>query len=466
VVIAVLLVGAATTLTVHGRHQAASTSPGEARAGLPPLTFGVLGSRCEANRAAALHRSGVRFAELGVDWSQWEPRPGSFDVAYEQAVRRAVQSCQKAGLGVILTPGLHTAPAWVAELTAGYYVDQNGDRDSARVPNLVFSAAVRKAVGDYLAELDHVLGLGSLAAIRVGTGTNGELGYPHTETPTKNPYWAFDDAAQTGHGLADGATVTPLPSWRPGLATWQGQAVSTDQVRQWFSWYSTSVADAEVWVIRQLRQLGYTGPVHLPLAGRGALPDDLSAAIAARLDGSADRDGSLESGLSYPDQLPQIAQLLAATERPGWGAVYADSSSVDDATAGFARQLTPPQDRCLPGDAGIDLVHDPAVQNWPSFRWTVANARRAGLHVVGENPGPPDAPGTGSNDQTDSWEQQMVYAPRYAQECGMDMFQWAFEDTLFSHGHVGLDMYAQRIEALSEGRRRRRNESAVKRAAR
>jgi hypothetical protein len=60
----------------------------------------------------------------------------------------------------------------------------------------------------------------------------------------------------------------------------------------------------------------------------------------------------------------------------------------------------------------------------------------------------------------------MLYAPQYAKDCGMAIFQWAFEDTLFSHGHMALDVYAQRIQALSKGRRRRRNQPAVGRAVR
>ena len=86
-------------------------------------------------------------------------------------------------------------------------------------------------------------------------------------------------------------------------------------MQEWFRWYSRSVADAVVWVVRALRERGYAGDVHFPLAGRGALPGDLEEALAARLDGTADRDGSLEGGLFYPEQLPYVAESLARTER-------------------------------------------------------------------------------------------------------------------------------------------------------
>ena len=420
---------------------------GSATAGAP-MAFGVLGSTCDRHRTAALRDAGVRFAEMGVDWSAFEPRQGSFDHGYQVEVARKLERCRQAGLDVVLSLGLNSAPRWASTLNAGSYENQDGDRGPDHVPNLVFSAAVRGAVSDYLAELDRVVGLDSSTAIRVGTGINGELGYPDVDTDTTNAYWAFDVAAQDGTGLAHGMSVSPMPGWTPGSATWRGAKVSTADVQTWFRWYSGSVADSVVWVVRQLRGLGYTHDIHLPLAGRGELPADLRRALAAHLDGTDERDGSLPAGLYYPDQLHQIARALARTERPGWGTVSADATSLDDSTAVSARQLDPPQDGCRPGD----LLTNPHVAKWSSFRWTVATARAVGLGVVGENPGPPGAPGTGANDQTDSSERQMDYAPRYAQECGMTLFQWAFEEELFWDGRAGLRAYAERQRALANGR--------------
>jgi hypothetical protein len=460
--VAGLLVLGAGTATVYATTNGsgdpvsppAVTSSTDGGASDPGLAFGVLGSHCNAHRASALAAAGVSYAELGLDWSQFEPEQGSFDHDYEQDVVRAVHACTDAGIGVVLTPGFHSAPSWVADLPEGSYVDQGGGQGSEYVPNLVFSAAVRDAVTGYLTELNGLVGLNSMAAIRVGTGTNGELGYPQSDTDTDNPFWAFDDAAQSGEGLAQGAAVTPMPGWTPGSSTWNGRPVDYDQAKTWFTWYSDSVADAVVWVVRELRDLGYTGDINLPLAGRGALPADLTQSLGALLDGTANRDGSFEAGLFYPEQLPRIAQSLAQTEQPGWGAIVADSASVDDATATYARHLSPPQDSCQPGDADLDLLDDADVGNWPSFRWTVANARKAGLEVMGENPGSPELAGTGGNDDTDSAEQQMVHAPEYAKGCGMRVLMWAFEDDLFGDGGADLDAYAAQIQAYGAGNRR------------
>ena len=420
------------------------------------LAFGVLGSRCEPDRVTALSEAGVRYAEVGLSWEAFEPVPGEYDQGYAAFLRHRLDLCDRAGIGVVFTLGLHSAPGWVADLPGGAYVSQHGDRGPSEVPNLVFSAAVREAVADYLSELNQTVGLGRAAAIRVGTGVNGELGYPGTESAGDNPFWAFDEAAQTGIGLADGAVPSPMPGWTPGSSVWDGAAVSTEQVREWFRWYSQSVADAVVWVVRILREQGFEGDIHFPLAGRGALPADLEAALAAHLDGTADRDGSLEGGLFYPDQLRHIADSLGSTEQPGWGGLHADSSSVDDATAVTARQFDPPQDTCQPGDADRDLLAEPHVERWSSVRWTVANARRAGLSVVGENPGSPDIPRTGGNELTDSAAEQMVHAPRYARDCGMSLLMWAFEDDLFGgRPGAGVEDLARQIRAAASSSERR-----------
>ena len=200
------------------------------------------------------------------------------------------------------------------------------------------------------------------------------------------------------------------------------------------------MARTVLWQIGLLRDRGYHGPVHMPLAGRGVLPADLAAATAAALDGTADYDGSLERGLFYPDQLRTIA---AAT---GTGNVLADVTGVGDATAVVARKLDPPQDSCQATDASLPLQEAAFVDTWSATRWTVANARAAGLRVVGENPGPPATPGNGGDESSDGLAGQLLHAPDYARECGLEVLMWAFEDDLFSpNSEVTLDDLARRI---------------------
>lgn len=392
-----------------------------------PLTLGVLGGSCAADRVDALRGAGVRAVEVEVEWARFEPAPDRVDRSYVDALRARLSRCADAGLGVILTPGLHHAPAWVVALPDGAYRDQHGGANPTGVANLVFSATVRDAAARYLDRFAAEFPLDGFAAIRIGTSEAGELGYPGRDFGTgtgAHDFWAFDHAALTGDGLPAGMAPNPLPGWVPGTRTDGGRPVTDAQVRAWFAWYADAAARTVVWGVDRLREHGYRGPVHLPLAGRGTLPADLDAAVAAALDGTGDRDGSLERGLSYPDQLPAIA----AATRDG-GPVVADTTSVDDASSVIARGLDPPQDVCRPDD--VAQRGSAPVETWSATRWTVANARAAGLAVVGENPGHPDTPGTGGDAFSDDLAAQLVHAPRYARRCGLETLLWAFEDDLF-----------------------------------
>jgi hypothetical protein len=417
----------------------------------PPhgMRFGVLGSSCAEERVPQLAAAGVDFAVVDVRWDRFEPSPGEVDPDYVHTLTAAVERCRDAGVGVVLGLGLQYAPNWVGDLPNGRYRNQYGTERDGSVPNVIFSADVRKAVAHYVEQLSAAVPFDEIAAIRVGTGEAGELGFPgrvyggHSD----NAFWAFDNAAQHGSGLAGGLRPAPLPGWRPGDRTRDGNDVTTEDVAGWFGWYTESAAQAIAWQIQLVRGHGFNGEVHLPLAGRGVLPADLDEAIAARLDGTADRDGSLERGLFYPDQLDRLG-ALAAEQGGGKGAIFADVTGIGDATAVQARRLSPPQDSCRPEDAREDPRYASAsnVEGWSAFRWTIANARHAGLKVVGENPGSPDAPGTGGDDDSEGLAAQMQHAPRYAAECGLSAFFWAFEDDFFSGPReVDINTYARTI---------------------
>jgi hypothetical protein len=163
--------------------------------------------------------------------------------------------------------------------------------------------------------------------------------------------------------------------------------------------------------------------VHLPVAGRGVLPADLAAAVAARLDGTADRDDSLARGLDYVDQFPVLAAVV-----PG---LVVDLTSVDDAGSVAARAVG--QDRCRPGDAAA--VTDPRtpVAQWSRLRFARAQVARAGLPAIRENPGPP-GPGTGGVPGSDSEAEQLRRAPDLARSCALALLLFAFEDDLYTGG--------------------------------
>jgi hypothetical protein len=350
-----------------------------------------------------------------------------FDPAYGAQVRRKVDSCARAGIALVLAPGLQYPPGWVLALPAGSYRDSAGETPEQPVANLIFSRPVRDAATTYLARLDADLGLERFTGVRVGTTDTGELGYPGPG-PTA-AFWAFDEAAQGGPDLTTGMTPPPLPGWAPGEPTWRGVPVTTDEARAWFRWYADSAVAALRWQVDVLRRLGFAGDVHVPVAGRGVLPADLTDAVAHRL-GRADRDGALGRGLDYPAQFAALARLDA---NDGPGRLVVDFTGLDDVSAVRARALNPPRDGCRPNDAEAVRAGARDVASWSGQRFTTAVARLAGLPLVGENPGSAALAYTGGAPDSDALTEQLQHATRYARECGFTQFYWAFEDSLYDN---------------------------------
>lgn len=402
------------------------------------MSFGVLGATCAHERIEALREAGVTVVELPLAWDRYEPEVGVVDRRYVAGVRTQLQDCRDAGMVVVLSPGLHYPPDWVRSLPGGFLKGSAGGvpRDSGA--ELVFSAKVREAAHEYLARIASDVGFEGIGAIRVGTNATGELGYPGPEDGgNEREFWSFGAAPQLGRGLADGVAPSPMPGWVPGSRLWNGKAVSRQQVQAWWDWYVGAVVGAVVWQLDELRNLGYQGRVHVPVAGKGVLPADKAEALRGRLDGRANPDGAQERGLDYLEQFAVLSTL------PG---VDVDFTGLDDISAVTARAVSPLQDRCFPGDEVRVVEED--VTGWSSHRYTSALARRAGLGMVGENPGAPWKPYTGGTPLSDSLAEQLQIAPGYAAECGMSMFLFGFEEDLFDpEGAAGtLDHYKDVIK--------------------
>ncbi|MDL5155693.1 hypothetical protein [Actinomycetospora termitidis] len=390
--------------------------------------WGVVDSTCAPERLAA-RVPGVDVAVVEAHWDRLEPQPGVTDPGYAEGLRATVTRCVDAGVRVVLGSGLQYPPGWVRALPGAEIRDQAGRTPTTGAVDTVFSAAVAAAADDHLRRLVAAVPLDGLVGIRVGTSTAGELGHPGPEASGAafDSWWAFGDAPQHGVGLAPGQVSSPMPDWVPGQRTWQGRAVTPDDARGWFTWYSGALVRAVADRARSLREAGYRGPVHVPAAGRGVLPADLDAAVGVVLD-TAVRDGALRRGLDYVGDLPALAAAVP-------GAVV-DVTGLDDATAVRARRLDPPQDRCAPGDAEALVAGAPSLDDWPNQRVTVAAAARAGLPTVGENPGPP-GPTTGGVADSDSEADQVRYGVEYARVCGLSAFLLAFEDDLYT-GRSGI----------------------------
>jgi hypothetical protein len=422
-------------VVVLGLVVAAGRDNGTGRGSGP--AFGTLASSCTPDRVPALRQAGVSVAMIDVQWAAAEPQPGGPDLGYLADVRQRIATCTGAGMRVLLGLGLDNGPAWLLGEPGVAFVDQDGTTSPSQEPDLVFSAAARDAAGAYLHDLATVVGLRDVAAIRLST----ELGYPgpvDAGTPTR--FWAYGEPAQGGAGLAEGVEASPMPGWRPADPTWQDAPVTPDQVDGWYSWYTRSLAGSVVWVSDTLRGDGFTGDVHVPVAGRGVLAQDRAEAVAGGLDGRGDPDGNLGYGLDYPSLFGEFAALdarLRAASPPARLAI--DYTGLDDDTATRTRAASPGEETCHPGDTPETLARA-GLDRGAGQRWTLALARSHGLPLVAENPGPP-GPTTGGSPYSDSVAVQMARAGGYARDCGLEVFLLAFEDQLFEPGS-GIDVPA------------------------
>lgn len=437
---------AALTAVAAGSAVVAVQDDDDAGAADGGTRFGVLASQCDSVRSRELQQAGVSVVHVDLRWDLYHPDSAAAAPAYTQQVFSMLEVCRDAGLDVVLGLGTQYAPDWVRALPDGEFIDQTGTRSEAAAPNLMFSADVRRAFERYASEVVQLVPEGSVSAIRLGTSEAGELGFPADPLESRsgrNSFWAYNDAAQTGEGLPDGMETAPMPGWVPGATEWSGSDVTPEGVGTWLDWYTDSVSRTVAWQIGLLQGLGFAGEFHLPLAGRGTLPEDRESAVQGFLDGTGDRDASLERGLYYPEQLPAIRAALPEAD------VVADITGLGDATAVLARDESPPADTCQAEDAALPLEDTPGVAEWSASRWTIAVARSAGYPVMGENPGPPSLPGTGSAPNSDSLREQLGSASRYAADCDLETFLFAFEDDLFDPAtDVPLSVYAETIRDL------------------
>lgn len=404
-------------------------APVPARAAVGDPAWGVLASTCDPDRLSRSRAAGLTIVEIDAAWDRYLPaRAGVVDGAYVADLRARISRCAAAGFRVVLGSGTQYPPAWVKALPGAAYRDQRGASPATPAIDVVFSSAVRAAQADYLRRLVTELPSSTVEAVRIGTSDAGEIGYPGPDEANDGflqSWWAFGAAPQQGTGLAAGMTRSPMPGWVPGQRTWNGRALTATDARGWFTWYERSLVGSWTFQADTLRAAGFAGDVHLPAPGKGVLPADLNRAAAGLLGGAGDRDGSLGRGLYYVDQMPLAATSIG-------GNLVVDLTGVDDASSVAARGLTPPQDVCTLDDAGLSVNPATRVETWSNLRFARAQAARANLPAIGENPGPP-GPTTGGVAGADSEAEQVRRAPALARSCRLAALLFAFEDDLFTN---------------------------------
>ena len=381
-----------------------------AHAATVPTSVPLWGTLDTQTGSAATEGNAGIMAMFEYNWASFEPTKGTLSPSYLATMKSELASYQAAGQKVTLGLGLENPPSWVFNLPDSTFVDQNGDVSTEA--NFVFSQAVRTAAAQFLSLVAAAIPLSNFYAIRLTSGGDGEMLYPGSGT-----YWAFDNAALTGTGLAAGMTRNPDPSWKPGTA-----GLTQAQISTWVNWYIGGLDNVTNWQMQTLSSLGFTGYYETVTPGSGTRPDDLTQTEQQNLS----NDGTTGVGAVwnlYYAQLPNKANVIAYI------------SSVADNSGG--------NDSCQASDASLSLTSS-TMDSWSATRWISRIATQYGLMVGGENPGYGLPASLDSFYTNTSSTGMMASAIRMALSCNFKVFYWAHDIHLWD-GTLPFSLYASSI---------------------
>ncbi|HCE46494.1 MAG TPA: hypothetical protein DET40_23360 [Lentisphaeria bacterium] len=396
-------------------EQKTSLPPPVQKVRRPALAIGSLQMKKE--RMAADRQAGMTVHLLSVIWGRMEPQEGKFSSEESDRVRSEIAAARAAGFEISVDFGLQYPPEWVFKNPDSHYRNQYGDEYAGDKPgcngyNTVFVQANRERVERFVKHFFQEFGT-DFQSIRLGWGYYGELNYPiHRFKPRMpadaqertNCYWSFDDIAQGRKpGLAAGISKYPVPGWKPGDPSPNGEA------KQFLEWYLGAMQNFHDWQIRFLRSQ-YAGRLCMMYPSWGIRPGWLDAAIAGNLNGktSPEKNGEIQRGFDFSRFISGIADPHVV--------VYC--TWIDAKT--------------LPADADQKAN----VNSWSPVRYLSQLARdhQPKLEIWGENTGP-------------GVKEQLGISFQRARDNGLLGVMWAFDPQLHdgAPGNATLEEFSAEI---------------------
>ncbi|HYM83630.1 MAG TPA: beta-galactosidase, partial [Candidatus Dormibacteraeota bacterium] len=389
---AIALAAAVSIAALGSSSPAASAATSAASIG-PSVRWGIIGD--DGTHLAAERSAGVVAKLFELDWAAYEPSQGSFDPGYVSWAKGRIAAMRSAGFDVILSLGVQFAPSWLLSAYAdSRYVDQYGDIyadacSGCEQPDLVWNDALRAELAMYIARAFADFGT-DFAAVRIGGGHYGELGYPTASyNGHPNTYWAFGAKAQAS---------SPVPGWKPGMASPNGEA------GKFLEWYLAKLADYETWQIKAVRS-SYPGPLMLLMPSWGIRPGQAQAAVNGNLGGttSPEVNGEIQRGYDYARFVSIISDPNVIVDTTWLDAPYGSDTSA-------------------------------SMADWRPVHYLAYLARQKGLSLYGENTGHGSA-------------SVMGFTNSQARAYGLLGFLWFDEQELFSGTYATLSDYASLIAA-------------------
>ena len=349
--------------------------------------FGVL--QPTTQHLSADWQAGIRARTLELGWDYYEPQEGAWDPNYIAARKAEYQAMLDAGFLVVLDLGLQYPPEWARNIRP--WVDQYGNRYDDQV-NAVWSSAVRQKIEIYIKRVFQDFGT-QFYGVRLGSGNFVETLYPDNQPGFQFSYWAFD---------ADAMASNPVPNWRPGQASPNGEA------QTFFLWYLQHLIDTVNWQQDVVRQ-SFQGYIIQLMPGQGLRPTQWATLIAHNLTPYGQNIYAAERGAVWDriiDGMHNRNKVIIACSSLG------DSSATD---------------------VHVDESSSDASK-WSSAHWVAYNADRYGMPKWAEN--------VGRNDFAN-----MQVVVKQLNDYGYQGLFWAFEPDLHSGQYATLDQYASIIAA-------------------
>ena len=194
-------------------------------------------------------------------------------------VKGWLANARAAGLGIIAEINIASTPSWYQTAIPVYKNQAGTTYSDAQQRDAIWSQTARIAIADFIGKVFAAMSPADLAGVvtfRVGGGYENELSLPnsHTNDPsgTQPSYWCYS-AAANGTDLATGMTaVTSIQSSTglsyPYQSTAAGTAGSTND-RAFQAWLTDSVSKYMLFLIKQHRDSGWKGTLHILLPSFG-----------------------------------------------------------------------------------------------------------------------------------------------------------------------------------------------------
>lgn len=343
----------------------ASSAPTTAPTAVPTnLRWGLIGN--DGQHLAAERQAGITTKLFELAWSAYETADGTYSLNYVTSKRAELDALRQAGFSVVLSMGVQYPPGWLLALPDSRYINQYGEIYDDTSPgtgraNVIWNPALRLQMADYIARVFVDFG-SAFAAIRVGGGRYGELGYPVASwNGRSNTYWAFD---------ANAARTNPVPGWRPGMASPNGEA------GKFLNWYLDRLTEYQNWQIARVRQ-AFGGPIMVLHPSFGIRPGQAQAAINVNLNGSTSPEinGEIQRGYDY------ARFVNAVTDQKVWiTSTWLESPFGDDAAADCGKGRPIRYLACLADAKGLAKYGENGGRDdIAAMRFTSDQATRFGL---------------------------------------------------------------------------------------